>query len=275
MLRTARYKKFGVAAGDPKRQIGRMDAALDTLTDKEKETLRLIVRGHDAKSAASALDLSVHTINERLRSARRKLDVTSSREAARLLLESEGAATDTDPENLGYKHLGDAETPPNADPSSVTAQPDHRAVWIGGIAMITALTLALALAAPGPFGAVEPDDDQRAAAIAAADAEREAAARQWLALVDRSDWEASHAATASSFRAANTVALWEQASQQVRAPLGAVLSRRLVSVQIVPSDEGYEAVRFETDFEHRKGVIESLTLRREDGVLRVSGYYID
>ena len=39
----------------------------DALTEKEKETLRLMARGHDAKSAASALSLSVHTINERLR----------------------------------------------------------------------------------------------------------------------------------------------------------------------------------------------------------------
>ena len=62
----------------------------DALTEKEKETLRLMARGHDAKSAASALSLSVHTINERLRAARRKLAVTSSREAARLVLDREG-----------------------------------------------------------------------------------------------------------------------------------------------------------------------------------------
>ena len=64
----------------------------DELTDKEKQTLRLMVRGHDAKSAASELALSVHTINERLRAARRKLEVTSSKEAARLLLQAEAQA---------------------------------------------------------------------------------------------------------------------------------------------------------------------------------------
>lgn len=77
-----------------------MTAAIDQLTEKEKETLRLIVRGHDAKSAAIELDLSVHTINERLRSARRKLDVTSSREAARVLYESEAQAAERTPKNL-------------------------------------------------------------------------------------------------------------------------------------------------------------------------------
>ena len=34
-----------------------MSARIERLTDKEKEALRLIVRGHDTKSAASALDL--------------------------------------------------------------------------------------------------------------------------------------------------------------------------------------------------------------------------
>ena len=57
------------------------------LTEKEKQTLRLLLAGHDAKSMARALGLSVHTINDRLRMTRRKLSVTSSREAARLLLD--------------------------------------------------------------------------------------------------------------------------------------------------------------------------------------------
>ena len=34
------------------------------LTEKEKEPLRLLLLGHDAKSMALALDLSVHTVNE-------------------------------------------------------------------------------------------------------------------------------------------------------------------------------------------------------------------
>lgn len=68
-----------------------MAGTLHSLTDKAMATLRLILQGHDAKSMASELGLSVHTINERLRKARRKLQVTSSKEAARLLLGGEGA----------------------------------------------------------------------------------------------------------------------------------------------------------------------------------------
>lgn len=66
-----------------------MTTGLDALTEKEKQTLRLILRGHDAKSAARELALSVHTVKERLRDALRKLGVTSSREAARRLLAEE------------------------------------------------------------------------------------------------------------------------------------------------------------------------------------------
>ncbi|MCH3124608.1 helix-turn-helix transcriptional regulator, partial [Listeria monocytogenes] len=77
------------------------------LTEKEKQTLRLIVRGHDAKSVARSLGLSVHTINERLRDARRKMAVSSSREAARLLLDAEGGAGLAHPDFLGDGRIGD------------------------------------------------------------------------------------------------------------------------------------------------------------------------
>ena len=67
-----------------------VEEAVLALTEKEKQTLRLMVRGHDAKSIARSLGLSVHTINERLRDARRKLAVSSSREAARMRAIVEG-----------------------------------------------------------------------------------------------------------------------------------------------------------------------------------------
>jgi DNA-binding CsgD family transcriptional regulator len=87
-----------------------MDADYATLTEKEKQTLRLLVSGHDAKSMARELGLSVHTVNERLRDARRKIGVSSSREAARLLREAEFNA----PQSFGDTHLGDATRPVGA-----------------------------------------------------------------------------------------------------------------------------------------------------------------
>lgn len=66
---------------------------LKALTDKEKQTLRLLLAGHDAKSMAGHLGLSVHTVNERLRDSRRKLSASSSREAARLLRDAQENAS--------------------------------------------------------------------------------------------------------------------------------------------------------------------------------------
>jgi DNA-binding CsgD family transcriptional regulator len=60
------------------------------LTEREREVLRFLFRGYDIKSIARELDLSVNVVNERLRDARRRLGVSSSREAARILAAQEG-----------------------------------------------------------------------------------------------------------------------------------------------------------------------------------------
>ncbi|MFU7526949.1 DUF4019 domain-containing protein [Qipengyuania sp. ASV99] len=255
-----------------------MDEPSDTLTEKEKQTLRLIGRGHDAKTAARTLDLSVHTINERLRGARRKLGVTSSREAARVLLNAERDR----PENLVSKQLGEASRPSPDD------KEPHRggnlAPWIGGsfimsvLAAIAVFALAGAYPASNQLPAAEP-----AEAVASADAERENAARGWLTLVDAAvdagvddgDWEVSFEAAGSAFRAPNTVETWQAVSEQARGPLGAVLSREVIAINDIASPERYQQVQFRSDFANRKGVIESVTLQRENGELRVVGYFIN
>ncbi|NCN85444.1 MAG: hypothetical protein GW808_13350 [Sphingomonadales bacterium] len=62
----------------------------DDLNKKEKEALRLLLLGHDAKTAAQEIGVTPNVINERLRSARQKLQVTSSKAAARMLADHEG-----------------------------------------------------------------------------------------------------------------------------------------------------------------------------------------
>src|SRR3546814_16415269 len=90
---------------------------IQALTEKEKETLRLLVDGHDAKSMARHLGLSVHAINERLRDARRKMSASSSREAARPLREIEGRH----PEILRDKALGEAAAAPGMEDMTASA----------------------------------------------------------------------------------------------------------------------------------------------------------
>lgn len=56
-----------------------------TLNESELQVLRLLAAGHTVKSIAASLDRSEASINERLRDARRKSGVGSSRELARLI----------------------------------------------------------------------------------------------------------------------------------------------------------------------------------------------
>lgn len=252
-----------------------MENALATLSEKEKETLRLIVRGHDAKSIANALELSVHTINDRLRAARRKLSVTSSREAARLLLAQEGAdpqfCADTD---LGSACAADAgaEEPVSADGRRAV----HPAIPIiaGVCIMLTILTALVLASTQGADTTAGP----HAAAEQAADAEHAAqvakAAGEWLALVDARDWEASYAATAASFQNANTLKLWSDTASQVQGELGTTLSRQFLGADDVPSPQGFTIVKYRTSYINRADVIETLSLVREDGVWKVAGIYV-
>ena len=104
-----------------------------TLSDREKTVLRLLSKGFDAKSAARELSLSVHTVNERLRSARRKLQVTSSREAARLLSEQE------DNKSLVYKEFGVGSSSTTKDNGAKTKRAS--ALIIGGLIAMSLIVL--------------------------------------------------------------------------------------------------------------------------------------
>ncbi|SFG22473.1 regulatory protein, luxR family [Novosphingobium sp. CF614] len=250
------------------------------LTEKEKQTLRLIVRGHDAKSMARHLGLSVHTVNERLRDARRKLSVSSSREAARLLFETEGKDTNGFPQFLTDKQLGEAET--NAavkqDGRSDDGQTaNHRHIWvIGGLVTMSLLLAALALSTMTTMqGAASVAGATTASPAPAAETEVVQSARRWLALVDEGRWQESWSATGKAFRALNTSQKWSTVSDEVRPPLGLVLSRTVSSQESIPAPPyGYEVVKFRTSFVNKPDTIETVSLIREDSQWKVVGYWI-
>ena len=251
---------------------------LASLTEKEKQTLRLIVRGYDAKSAARSLDLSVHTINGRLRDVRRKLAVPSSREAARLLLEAEGDdMASAPPYSLAGKEIGDepGEEPRDQDSAptgGAAGRTRGTAILIGAIAM--SLTLALLALATLPQSDTAPSP---VTAIQSADSEAVQTARDFLQLLDQGDWSRSYAATGAAFHRQNSLKAWTAASQKVRAPLGAATSRELVSAEDVPAPpNGYQLVKFRATFPDRaKAMIETVTLAREGGSWRITGVTID
>lgn len=235
------------------------------LTEKEKQTLRLIVRGHDAKSTARSLGLSVHTINERLRDARRKMAVSSSREAARLLLEAEGGPDLPDPDLFGDTIIGeDASTTPT---DQIPRRPSRRP-WIIGVSTMTFVLGLLALAAlpqiASPPAAAPATSDQ------APIAEVIDTARRFLTLVDQGRWSDSYQMTGTAFRKLNTAKVWASVSEQVRPPLGAATSRAFVSEEnFAAPPNGYEVVKFRTSFANKGETQETVTLEREGGSWRV------
>jgi DNA-binding CsgD family transcriptional regulator len=258
-----------------------MTTGLEALTSKEKETLRLILRGHDAKSSARTLGLSVHTVNERLRDARRKLGVTSSREAARRLLAEEGDTPEIPPEFHADKAFGDvAEVPVAAD---MAAPATRRWAWFGlrpGLALtsIGVLFMSLILAAlllpasplPTPAAPVV-----SVAAATTAEPNAAAAARvaeNFLVLVDERRWAESYAATGAQFRQLNTLERWTAVSEQVRTPLGKLLTRDLVGNEYVPAPpQGYQLIKFRSTYANGTQQTESVSLAWEDGAWRVAG----
>lgn len=248
---------------------------LQALTEKEKETLRLLVDGHDAKSMARHLGLSVHTINERLRDARRKMSASSSRAAARKLREMERL----DPHFLADRGLGDAAAAMDMGELRTpvgTRRMSRRLGWIaGGIFMSISLAL-FALASLSETAGTPAAPKPAASAEPAAETAAVHAARQWLDLTDRSDWNGSWNATGQAFKSLNTSDRWAEVSNAVRTPLGALVSRELIGEEYVPAPPyGYQVVKFRTSYTNRAGALETLSLVREGGEWRVVGCTIE
>ena len=264
---------------------------IDALTDKEKETLRLLVRGYDSKSIARHFDLSVHTINERLRNARQKMAVSSSREAARLLHESEGAGHADTPEKLGDMDLGDA--PDTATALAIPMPPSGRGwrmplpMLIGGFVLMSIILSLIALAAASPEAGQAPEVSTVAQAQ---DTEVVSAARQWLVLVDAHDWAGSYAATGQSFKDLNSLEVWTKVASETQPQFGQVTARSVTEVEVKGADTGrtllseefvpappagYQMVKFKTNFSGKPDALETLTLVKEGGTWKVVGYWID
>lgn len=256
-----------------------MSQGQQSLTEKEKVTLRLLLQGYDAKSMAQHLGLSVHTINERLRDARRKMETSSSREAARLLREAEAQC----PQLLGDKVLGDA---PPAESNHQRHQPvqdrkNYRRVgWIvGGIIMSISAAALLAWSAMSGQGlapsastitpaAVSPTPASEAAAIEAA--------RDFLAMLDRDDWNASWQATHKSFQLLNTVDWWAESSRKVRGDLGMIRSRELATVDFRPAPpKGYWTISFKANYSKKGEVVEIVSLAPENDGWKVAAISVE
>jgi DNA-binding CsgD family transcriptional regulator len=259
-----------------------MQDRLRTLSEREKETLRLLLQGHDAKSIAVALGLSVHTVNERLREARRKLGVGSSRAAARLLAQVEAQS----PNFLGDMELGVASTRTRGGEPEASIQRrrvGHSAAWLpGGLAIMFAIVAAAAIAM-----ALHGDGKERpapppvalSASSSASDRASAASGEEWAKLLDAQRWADSWKSSGGAFRSKLTEADWIATIQPLRRQLGSVSSRSVKSVSSASSlpgapDGEYKIVQFATVFANKPDAIETVVLTHENSTWKVNGYFI-
>lgn len=250
-----------------------------SLTEKEKQTLRLIVRGHDAKSIARNLGLSVHTINERLRDARRKMAVSSSRQAARFLLEAEGdGGLSTLPDFSRDNRIGEDAVGFGGDQSTAPingAGRVNRPPWIGIGVLVMTLVLGLLILTTWAPVASTPPAAEAVQSAPTPDSQVVDTARQWLALLDAGRWDESYRLTGTAFQKLNTLEVWTSASEHARVPLGAMVSRTLIGQENLPAPPfGYEVVKFRTRFVGKADTVETVTLERENGSWRIVGVTI-
>jgi len=266
-----------------------VNGALSDLTDKEKDALRLLLAGHDAKSSANELGISVHALNDRLRGARRKLGVSSSREAARILGETESEA----PQNLAHTDSGMSAGPASHDIAVLDETRRaglSRAAWLTGGMLIMSIAIAAAaifLLADGPaeparIAEAESTAQDRGSAnpVDRADAVSIERAEAFLARIDAGDWEGSWELTGTPIRSEISPREWQEQVAPVRAPLGRVLSREVATIERASSLPGaaegdYQVMQFRTRFENEEGhSVETIVMKMGPQGWEISGYFI-
>jgi len=106
-------------------------------------------------------------------------------------------------------------------------------------------------------------------------------AREWLALLDKFDAEASWKAAGERFQRATPPALWVETIKRDREPRGALLQRTIAATQFgssgpdLPDGGSYALVRFRSAFANDAASVEEVTLEVGSGYAwRVIGYTI-
>ena len=109
------------------------------------------------------------------------------------------------------------------------------------------------------------------------EAEARGAARDWLALVDASDYSAAYALESQRLRAATTQDQFVRSMEGRRAPFGKMLSRTFIGAAYTRKltgapDGDYESILFRTAFAHKSLAAERVILSREAEGWRVVDY---
>ena len=108
----------------------------------------------------------------------------------------------------------------------------------------------------------------------------QAAASEWLSLVDQGKYAESWETAAAYFKNAVPEKQWLQSMKGARQPLGKLVSRELLSASFVTSlpgapDGRYVVIQYTTSFENKSSAVETVTpMFDRDQKWRVSGYFI-
>ncbi|MBT8435971.1 MAG: DUF4019 domain-containing protein [Gammaproteobacteria bacterium] len=105
------------------------------------------------------------------------------------------------------------------------------------------------------------------------------AAGKWLALIDGRQFMKSWNQAASLFKQQVSADNWLQSASAARQPLGAMISRKLVSATYATSlpgapDGEYVVLQYQTRFRHKNSAVETVTPMLDNNRWRVSGYYV-
>jgi hypothetical protein len=116
-------------------------------------------------------------------------------------------------------------------------------------------------------------------ALAQAPAAPDAAARQWLTFIDGGDYAKGWVRAGSPFKAKMTAQVMQGKIEPARAPLGAIMQRRLANVTYASSapglpDANYAVVQFRSRFAGPSAVGETVWLVSENDRWMVIGYFI-
>jgi hypothetical protein len=133
---------------------------------------------------------------------------------------------------------------------------------IAAIVLLGAATAAMGQAQPAQKNivtAATPTPDDRA--------------RQWLVLVDDKNYAQSWSEASKTFQERQKTDAWVGQAQAKRAPLGAVVSRDLKTIDL--SRNNTAIVSYDSVFAHRAAAVETVTLAFENGSWAVTAYAID
>ena len=98
-------------------------------------------------------------------------------------------------------------------------------------------------------------------------------ARQWLVLVDHKNYAQSWSEAGKAFHNRQKVEAWAANADARRAPLGAVASRSLKSIDL--GRNNIAVIRYDTVFARKAAAVETLTLTFENGGWTVTDYAVD